>query len=124
MRRPGCSSKGWTPRPVRAPADSVNPVDSIAAIATPPGSGGLAVIRISGRHALSIADRIFRPGSRSGLAPSAAPSHTVHHGYIHRDGGVIDDDHGLASGKNEPCRPGLIKIDLRNSAGNLTGAIF
>jgi len=76
---------------VPAPANSVNPVDSIAAIATPPGSGGLAVIRISGRHALSIADRIFRPGSRSGLAPSAAPSHTVHHGYIHRDGGVIDE---------------------------------
>lgn len=74
-----------------ARVDPVNPVDSIAAIATPPGSGGLAVVRISGRHALAIADRIFRPGSREGLKPSVAPSHTVHYGHIHRDDLVIDE---------------------------------
>ena len=40
--------------------------DTIAAIATPLGEGGLAVIRISGAQALAVADKMF---SR----PSASP---------------------------------------------------
>ncbi|MFH0921709.1 MAG: tRNA uridine-5-carboxymethylaminomethyl(34) synthesis GTPase MnmE, partial [Fibrobacterota bacterium] len=35
--------------------------DTIAAAATPPGEGGLAVIRISGRNATEIAARVFKP---------------------------------------------------------------
>ena len=34
---------------------------TIAAISTPPGKGGVAVIRISGDEALRIAERIFLP---------------------------------------------------------------
>jgi len=37
--------------------------DTIIAVATPPGRGGLAVIRLSGRKALSIAMKIFRPSA-------------------------------------------------------------
>lgn len=38
---------------------------TIAAIATPPGQGGIGVVRISGPEAFVVADRIFRPyGSR------------------------------------------------------------
>ena len=33
--------------------------DTIAALATPPGEGGLSVIRISGENALSIAKGLF-----------------------------------------------------------------
>ncbi|HMA81475.1 MAG TPA: hypothetical protein VKR81_11315, partial [Candidatus Binatia bacterium] len=33
--------------------------DTIAAIATPPGEGGVAIVRISGMDAESIAARIF-----------------------------------------------------------------
>lgn len=33
-------------------------LDTISAIATPPGSGGVAIVRISGKQALSIAERI------------------------------------------------------------------
>lgn len=40
--------------------------DTIAAIATPHGKGGVAVIRISGAEAIAIAGRVFRP--RSGRA--------------------------------------------------------
>jgi tRNA modification GTPase len=41
--------------------------DTIAAIATPPGSGGIAVIRISGDEAQSIANKLFKPSrNRSG----------------------------------------------------------
>jgi tRNA modification GTPase len=56
--------------------------DTIAAIATPVGEGGLAVLRLSGRSALAIADRCFVPRGRSSTLPSAAPTHTVHYGHI------------------------------------------
>src|SRR5262245_27962974 len=51
--------------------------DTIAAIATAPGAGGLAVVRVSGGRALGVADAVFRGGP-----PLAeAPSHTLHHGW-------------------------------------------
>ncbi len=51
--------------------------DTIAAIATAPGAGGLAVVRLSGVRALAVADAVFR-----GPVPLAsALSHTVHHGW-------------------------------------------
>ena len=34
---------------------------TIAAIATPPGVGGIAVVRISGSGAYSVAEAVFRP---------------------------------------------------------------
>jgi tRNA modification GTPase len=51
--------------------------DTIAAIATPIGEGGLAVIRISGAHALAVADAIFSPVGKSSRKASAAASHTI-----------------------------------------------
>jgi tRNA modification GTPase len=56
--------------------------DTIAAIATPLGEGGLAVIRLSGSRALAVADRCFVPAGRASSIPSRAPSHTVHYGRI------------------------------------------
>lgn len=53
--------------------------DTIAAISTGYSSGGIAVIRISGKDAFSSADRIFR-GMDSPL--SSCASHTVHYGHI------------------------------------------
>lgn len=38
---------------------------TIAAIATPPGQGGIAIIRISGMDAYSIANRIFKPANKN-----------------------------------------------------------
>lgn len=52
--------------------------DTIAAIATPPGEAGIAVIRLSGNSALSIADKLFS-GKKQ---PSASPSHTIVYGKI------------------------------------------
>lgn len=62
--------------------------DTITAIATPPGTGAIAVIRVSGRDAFSITDKIFR-----GKTPiSEAKSHTLHYGKIvDSDGNTIDD---------------------------------
>ncbi len=53
--------------------------DTIAAIATASGRAGLAVLRVSGPEALSVAGHVFR-----GRPPlSEAASHTVHHGWAH-----------------------------------------
>ncbi|HWY31093.1 MAG TPA: tRNA uridine-5-carboxymethylaminomethyl(34) synthesis GTPase MnmE [Candidatus Acidoferrum sp.] len=65
--------------------------DTIAAIATPLGEGGLAVVRISGTRAMAIADASFLPVGSSSLKPSAAASHTIHYGKIVNDGKVIDE---------------------------------
>ena len=65
--------------------------DTIAAIATPLGEGGLAVIRLSGPQATAIADRSFLPAGKNPLKPSAAPSHTVHYGRITRAGRTVDE---------------------------------
>jgi tRNA modification GTPase len=65
--------------------------DTIVAIATPLGEGGLAVLRLSGAHAFTIADKCFAPIGKSSLLPSAAPTHSIQYGKILRDGKVIDE---------------------------------
>ncbi len=65
--------------------------DTIAAIATPLGEGGLAVIRVSGLVALAVADRCFVSPGKSQVKPSTAPTHTIHFGHIVRDGQRIDE---------------------------------
>jgi tRNA modification GTPase len=65
--------------------------DTIAAIATPLGEGGLAVIRVSGSHALEVADRCFQPVGKSSSRPSKAETHTLHYGRIVRDGLAVDE---------------------------------
>ncbi len=80
-------------QPTRLPAiqhPAVSTDDTIAAIATPLGEGGLAVVRVSGPEALSVADRVFRAAG-SQAAPSRAPSHSILYGRIHREGRVIDE---------------------------------
>ena len=52
----------------------------IAAISTPPGKGGVAVIRMSGAGAFEIADRVFLP--ISGKRISDYPARTQIYGYI------------------------------------------
>jgi tRNA modification GTPase len=65
--------------------------DTIAAIATPLGEGGLAVIRISGPQALVVADKCFAPVGKNSLKPSAASTHTIHFGQVVRDDRMIDE---------------------------------
>ena len=65
--------------------------DTIAAIATPLGEGGLAVIRISGAKALAVADKAFTPVGKNSRKPSAAESHTIHYGKVMRAGQQVDE---------------------------------
>lgn len=65
---------------------------TIAAVSTPYGKGGVALIRISGEDAISIAERIFAPKNQKPLGENI-PRHAVY-GDILSDGVIIDD--GLA----------------------------
>jgi tRNA modification GTPase len=65
--------------------------DTIVAIATPLGEGGLAIIRISGRESLPIADRCFQSAGRNADKPSEATTHTLHYGHVVRNRLVIDE---------------------------------
>ncbi len=68
---------------------SLTSTGTIAAIATPPGDGGVGIIRISGSKARLIADEIFRPAKDSfaGFRP-----YTMHYGCIADRAGVDIDD--------------------------------
>ncbi len=61
--------------------------DTIAAVATPPGTGAIAVLRLSGARALEIADSVFR-----GKRLSRQPSHTAHVGRIEDEQGRMLDE--------------------------------
>jgi tRNA modification GTPase len=58
----------------------IKEMNTICAISTPYGSGGIAVIRVSGESAIPIVDRLFR--GRKSLLEAAA--YTVHYGEIRR----------------------------------------
>jgi len=65
--------------------------DTIAALATPLGEGGLAVIRISGPQALQVGDAVFVPAGPQSRRPSESESHTVHYGHVVRQGRRLDE---------------------------------
>ena len=64
--------------------------DTIAAIATPPGEGGIAIIRISGMSAENIAAKIF---ARANGKNGRLTSHRLYHGAIHdpKTNGKVDE---------------------------------
>ena len=53
------------PREGHSPVRKMDLQDTIAAIATPPGEGGIGIIRISGPAAREVALRVFRPAAAS-----------------------------------------------------------
>ena len=60
--------------------------DTIVALATAPGLGAIAVIRLSGPKAIEIVSAVF---SKKSIA--SAPTHTVHYGKL-MDGGIVIDE--------------------------------
>lgn len=63
--------------------------DTIAAIATAPGEGSVAIVRVSGPESLAIADAAFRA---SGPPPSMRQAPALVHGYaVAGDGAILDE---------------------------------
>jgi len=63
--------------------------DTIVALATATGVGAISVIRLSGKEAIELSDKVFK--TVSGKPLSEAPSHTVHLGTIKSENQVIDE---------------------------------
>jgi tRNA modification GTPase len=59
--------------------------DTIAAIATPPGQGAVAVVRVSGKNAAAVLSRVFLPKK------CRFASHRLYHGFIHDNGTKLDE---------------------------------
>jgi len=66
------------------------PFDTIAAVSTPPGEGGIGIVRLSGDRAFSILEEIFRP-HRAALSGSPPRSFSMRLGYIVYAGETIDE---------------------------------
>jgi tRNA modification GTPase len=63
--------------------------DTIAAIATPPGRGGVGIVRVSGPDARAVGRRLFR-SSRPGFA--GLLPYRLHHGWVHDAAGERLDE--------------------------------
>lgn len=61
--------------------------DTICAVSTPPGSGGIAVVRLSGPETFAIAAKVWK-----GKDLSLAPTHTAHLGTITDEAGAPVDE--------------------------------
>ncbi len=109
-----------------------NLLSTVAAISTPPGKGGVALIRISGPEAIPIADRVFSPKSGKRLADTEG--NTAVYGMILDGGDVIDD--GIATVFRAPhsytgedtveisCHGGLLLTNTVLSAVLTAGALL
>ncbi|HEY5649369.1 MAG TPA: tRNA uridine-5-carboxymethylaminomethyl(34) synthesis GTPase MnmE, partial [Nitrospiria bacterium] len=72
-------AEGKSPATQNGPANP-GPEDTICGIATPPGEGGIGIIRISGIDAIELASRALRFSDKTAL--SGWKTHTVHHGEL------------------------------------------
>lgn len=89
------------------------PGETIAAIATPPGEGGVAIIRISGNQALFVAEKIF-----SGPVHSYS-SHTAHFGQIKNLRGEHIDDVLLLVMLGKKSYTGETTVEIHCHGGSL-----
>ncbi len=65
--------------------------DTIVAVSTPLGEGGIGIVRLSGEDSVGVVDKIFT--SPKGGIPSAYASHSIHYGHIRNPGSgdLIDE---------------------------------
>ena len=64
--------------------------DTICAVATPPGSGAIAIVRLSGPGSLDIAFKIFRPFQEN-LKKETIKSHHMYYGQIRSKDELVDE---------------------------------
>ena len=63
--------------------------DTVAAISTALGEGGIGIVRLSGNKSLVIADKIFAAANKK--KPSESKSYTLHYGKVIDNGKIIDE---------------------------------
>ena len=65
--------------------------DTICAVSTAPGTGGIAVIRVSGKDAVSITSHIYRPVKKE-FSLAVQKSHTLSYGEVIDESGAVIDE--------------------------------
>ncbi|MGL4393247.1 MAG: tRNA uridine-5-carboxymethylaminomethyl(34) synthesis GTPase MnmE [Fusobacteriaceae bacterium] len=63
--------------------------DTIAAISTPRGEGGIGIVRISGTDSLKILGKVFKPTSMKNI--NEIKNHTINHGYVINNNETVDE---------------------------------
>lgn len=95
-------------------------MDTITAISTPMGTGGISVIRLSGEKAFSIISKIFRQNLKSNkiFRSDSFESHTIHFGYI-LDDELLIDEVLVSMFKNPNSYTGEDIIEISSHGGKL-----
>ncbi len=95
-------------------------MDTITAISTPAGTGGISVMRISGDCSFEIISRIFSKSSKADISFDAnmVPTHTIHFGYIFDDNLIIDEVL-ISIFKNPNSYTGEDVIEISSHGGRL-----
>jgi tRNA modification GTPase len=65
--------------------------DTIVALATPQGTGAIGIIRLSGKDAFKICNKVFSTKALKAINLDKKPSHTIHFGIIHNKEVIIDE---------------------------------
>lgn len=85
------------------------PNTTIVALATPSGAGAIAIIRLSGTDAISIASRVFQSVSKKDITKQK--THTIHLGHI-VDGSKVYDQVLLSIFKNPNSYTGEDVVEI------------
>ncbi len=64
--------------------------ETIAAAATPPGNGGIGIIRVSGSNAISIVDSVYYNKKHEQVL-AGYRTHTIHYGFIYDHDQIVDE---------------------------------
>ena len=86
--------------------------DTIAAISTPIGHGGIGIVRMSGLGSLSIADKVFKPSKKTNVAKAKAFS--IMHGHVFDPESGKEIDEALVSvmpAPNSYTRENVVEIN-------------
>ena len=90
------------------------PQETIVALATPSGAGAIAIIRLSGKDAITIAAQVFQ--SVSGKDITKQKTHTIHLGHIVDNGKVYDQVLlSIFKGPNSYTGENVIEISCHGS---------
>ena len=90
------------------------PQETIVALATPSGAGAIAIIRLSGKNAITIAADVFQ--SVSGKDITKQKTHTIHLGHIVDNGKVYDQVLlSIFKGPNSYTGENVIEISCHGS---------
>jgi tRNA modification GTPase len=93
--------------------------DTICAIATSYGEGGIAIIRISGDDSFSIVGKIFFPDNPNEIKIENFKSFTLHHGSIKQPEGSIIDEVLLGIFRNPNSYTGEDVLEINCHGGRI-----